>query len=331
MKNSIKTLVPLALGVYLVWFFFARMTPASKQFFYEALRRANYGWIVLSLVLSFGAFALRAYRWKYVLEPMGYTTKFWNRYHALMIGYLMNLTIPRAGEATRSAMLYRSEGVPFTKSFGTILGERAVDLVLLASLALITATIGYEDFSGIFSEIKATFGGGSKGEFSWILPVLGLLILSVVALLWFFKRSVFFTLLRLGKDVLVGVFSVFKSKNPLAYILQSLAIWVLYVVYFAIPFWSLPETSDFPLDGILLAFIAGSLGITFTNGGIGTFPLLVALVVVWFLGDGTENAQAVGNALGMLIWVSQTLLVIVLGLISLLIVPKNFSKEDVST
>ena len=97
LKNIFKTVVPLGLGVYLVWYFFASMSPESKQFFYEAIRRANYGWIFLSLMLSFLAFALRAYRWKYVLEPLGYQTKFWNRYHALMIGYLMNLTIPRAG------------------------------------------------------------------------------------------------------------------------------------------------------------------------------------------------------------------------------------------
>lgn len=329
LKNILKTVVPLGLGVYLVWYFFASMSPESKQFFYEAIRRANYGWIFLSLMLSFLAFALRAYRWKYVLEPLGYQTKFWNRYHALMIGYLMNLTIPRAGEATRSAMLYRSEGVPFTKSFGTIIGERAVDLVLLGSIALLTAWLGYEDFQGIFAQIKTQFAGGKDKQFSWVLPTIGLLLLTTVILLWFLKRSVFFKILRFGKDVLAGVFSVFKSQNPVAYLIQSLGIWCLYILYFAIPFWSLPETSSFPLDGILLAFIAGSLGITFTNGGIGTFPLLVGLVVVWFLGDETNNAQAVGNALGMLIWASQTLLVIVLGLISLLVVPKNFSKEDV--
>ena len=67
----------------------------------------------------------------------------------------------------------------------------------------------------------------------------------------------------------------------------------------------------------------------FTNGGIGTFPLLVGLVVTFYIGkDYPDDAQAIGNALGMLIWVSQTVVMIVLGLISLILLPKNYTKED---
>ena len=94
---------------------------------------------------------------------------------------------------------------------------------------------------------------------------------------------------------------------------------------FALPFYSLEQTSGVPVSGILLGFIAGSLGITFTNGGIGTYPLLVGLVVTFYLQhEYPEDAQAVGNALGMLIWATQTLLMILLGLISLWLLPKNY-------
>ena len=142
----LKTVLPLLLGVYLIWVFFANMSEDSKKLFYTAIYEANYFWIVLSLALGVIAYFSRAYRWKYVLEPLGYETSFWNRYHAVMIGYIVNLTIPRAGEASRSAMLYRSDGVPFSSSFGTIIAERAVDLVMLASIALLTAVLGYNDF-----------------------------------------------------------------------------------------------------------------------------------------------------------------------------------------
>ncbi len=331
----IKTVLPLALGIYLIWYFFSNMSDQSLEVFYAALQDANYFWIVLSLVLSFCAFAIRAYRWKYVLEPLGYTTKFWNRYHALMIGYVVNLTIPRAGEASRAAMLYRSDGVPFSKSFGTIIGERAVDLCMLASVALLTAFLRYDDFTAIFARIKTEFAPKptSAGGFPW-----GKLIYGVVALLFlaFVAKLVFSVkwrkkLIGFLQDVVVGLLSVFKSKNPLAYVLATLSIWTLYVLYFAIPFFSLEQTKDIPFDGILLAFIAGSLGITFTNGGIGTFPLLVGLVVVFFLGKDQPDSQAIGNALGMIIWVSQTLLLIILGLISMAMLPKNYTKDHVET
>lgn len=331
----IKTVLPLALGIYLIWYFFSSMSDQSLEIFYQALREANYFWIFISLVLSFGAFAIRAYRWKYVLEPMGYKTRFWHRYHALMIGYLVNLTIPRAGEASRAAMLFRSDGVPFSKSFGTIIAERAVDLCMLASVAFITACIGYDDFIQIFKQIKTQFGpaDASEGGFPWKIVIYGL-ITSVVLFLaglmvfsqkWRTKLSGFI------KDVVAGLLSIFRSHNPWAYIGQTFAIWILYVLYFAIPFLSLDATKDFPLDGILLAFIAGSLGITFTNGGIGTFPLLVGLVVVFFLGNENGDGQAIGNALGMIIWVSQTLMLILMGLISLALLPKNYTKENVET
>lgn len=327
----LKTLIPLALGIYLIWYFFASMSPESKTYFYKAIRETNYFWIALSLVLSFCAYLSRAYRWKYVLEPLGYKTKFWNRYHALMIGYLMNMTIPRAGEASRSAMLYRSDGVPFSKSFGTIIAERAVDLCMLAGVALLTALIGYDDFQAIFSQIKTQFTPTeTEGGFPWKYVIYGIFGLGLVTItfLMLFNMKIKQKVIGFVKDVFAGLFSILKSKNPFAYIGHTLLIWFLYILYFAIPFLSLEETKDFPLDGILLGFIAGSLGITFTNGGIGAFPILIGMVVVFVLGDKNPNALAVGNALGMIIWSSQTILLIVMGLISLVLLPKNYEKED---
>lgn len=330
----IKTVVPLALGIYLIWYFFHNMSDKSLEIFYATLKKANYFWILLSLVLSFAAFAIRAYRWKYVLEPLGYKTPFWNRYHALMIGYLVNLTIPRAGEASRSAMLFRSDGVPFSKSFGTIIAERAVDMIMLLSVAGITAYIGYDDFIEIFKQIKAlSTPNNAQTGFPWKIIVYGIIASGLLFLIGLMIFSVKWRTKLTGfvKDVFTGLLSIFKSKNPLAYAGQTLLIWILYILYFAIPFWSLEETKDFPMDGIMLAFIAGSLGIVFTNGGIGIFPLLVGLVVVFFLGENTEHNQAIGNALGLIIWVSQTLLLILLGLLSLVLLPKNYTKENVET
>lgn len=330
----LKTVLPLALGIYLIWYFFSNMSDKSLEIFYKALREANYFWIVLSLLLSFSAFALRAYRWKYVLEPMGFKTRFWHRYHALMIGYLINLTIPRAGEASRAAMLYRSDGVPFSRSFGTILAERAVDLFMLATIAGITAFLGYDNFVEIFRQINEQFAPSDAPDaFPWKVVIYIVLLAGILFLagLMIFSARWKTKLGGFAREVFAGLLSIFKSQKPGAYFGYTLLIWMLYIIYFAIPFLSLEQTKDFPLDGILLAFIAGSLGITFTNGGIGTFPLLVGLVVVLFLGKDNPDALAIGNALGMLIWVSQTLLLITLGLISLVLLPKNYKKENVET
>jgi glycosyltransferase 2 family protein len=325
----LKTVLPLALGVWLVWYFFDRMTPSDKGFFYKAINEANYFWIVLSLLLSFLSLLSRAYRWKYVLEPLGYKTRFWNRYHALMIGYIVNLTIPRAGEASRAAMLYRSDGVPFSKSFGTILAERAVDLVMLFCVVLITIWIGRDDFWNIKYRVEHSFGGGdTSGETSWVTYVLyglGLLLFAALIAVSMIKR-LRDKLILFVKDVFAGIFSILRSRNPLGYFSHTLFIWLMYVSYFSIAFFSLDDAKDIPFAGIMIAFVAGSLGISFTNGGIGAFPLLVGLVLDFYLGG--ENGAAIGGALGMIIWSSQTLMMILLGALSFVLLPKNYSAKD---
>ena len=330
----LKTVLPLAFGCYVMYSIFAKMGKTEKEIFYQAIDKADYKWIILSMLLSILAFASRAYRWKYMLEPLGYKTSFWNRYHSMMIGYIINLTIPRAGEASRSAMLYRSEGVPFTKSFGTIIAERAVDFVMLLLVAGLTALLGMDNFFRIFHEISVKFGGKQTNDpnaFPWKLIIYGIIALGGLGLLVIMKYKPALRQKIVGfiKDIFEGLLSIFKTKNPSGYLFHTLFIWVFYIGYFGIAFFALEETKDFPFSGILLGFIAGSLGIIFTNGGLGVFPLLIAMVVQLVLQDTLPNALAIGNALGMIIWASQTLMLVLLGLLSFIFLPKNFSKEDV--
>ena len=125
-----------------------------------------------------------------------------------------------------------------------------------------------------------------------------------------------------------GVFSIFKIQAPGKYLLFTFLIWGSYIVMFFIPFYALNDTDLVPIRGILLAFILGAGGISFTNGGIGTYPLLVGIVSGFYLKkEGIDHPEAIANALGMLIWMSQTLLMIVLGLISLYVLPRKIKKH----
>lgn len=328
-----KTIFPLALGVYLIGYFFKSMSAESITQFYKAIREANYFWIFLSLFLGWIAIVSRAHRWKYVLEPLGYHTPLKNRYHAILIGYLINLTIPRAGEASRAAMLYRSNNVPFAKSFGTIVAERAVDFILLMSIGILTAYMGGNDFDLIWEQMIAKFGGTTSKENSFLFKKIGLaigLFIGLVFAFFYFKNSSFKDKINIfAKGLIGGLTSIFKSKNPGAYLIYTLIIWICYILMFSVPFFALESTSTFPIKGFLIGFIAGSIGITFTNGGIGVYPLLVGLVITFYLKkDHPDDAEGIGNALGMLMWVSQTCMMIVLGLVSLLLLPKNYKNSD---
>lgn len=329
--SILKVVVPLVIGVYLLWHFYSAMDQSTKEVFFKAIDEANYFWILLSVFLGFVSHLIRAYRWKYLLEPIGHTPKFWHRYHALMIGYIVNLLIPRAGEATRAAMLYQTDKIPFSKSFGTIIGERVFDLVMLGITLLAALTLNFEDLISlkeILSESSTDEEGGGWFFNVFISVVIGGTLL--FAILWWKIAAFREKFKQFVRDVFDGVLAIFRSKHPGKFIFQTLLIWVLYITFFGICFFAFDTTSDFPMGGILIGYIAGTLGIMFTNGGIGAYPYLVGVVVTFYMGDSFDTVQeseGIGKALGMIIWLSQTLLMILLGLISLIFIPRNYKKE----
>src|SRR5690554_7995941 len=122
------------------------------------------------MLLGLLSHIVRAYRWKYMLEPIGFTTKFSHRYHALMVGYLVNLLIPRAGEATRPALLYQTDRIPFSKSFGTIIAERMFDVVMLGIIFLVTVVLSFDDLVAVKDIIVAGSPEEGDGESQqWIV------------------------------------------------------------------------------------------------------------------------------------------------------------------
>lgn len=330
--NGLKYILPLSIGVYLLWHFYTAMDAPTKEVFFTGIRDANYFWIIISLLFGWVAHLLRAYRWKYLLTPVDAHPKFSHRYHALMVGYLINLVIPRAGEATRAALLYRTDKIPFTKSFGTIIGERVIDLLMLGFIFLMALFLSYEDIFRIKALISPPTEEVSSSGIDLFSILLYLFIAGLIAfaVLWFKvekfrnKFKVFF------REIMLGVLSIFQSKHPFQFLVYTLLIWFFYIAYFGICFYAFEATATFSFGGILIGFIAGTFGIMFTNGGIGAYPYLVGIVVTFYIGDqfdSSEEATGIGKALGMIIWSTQTLGQIILGLISLWLLPKNYSKE----
>ncbi len=130
----LKNIVPLGLGLYLVYYSFANTSEADRQQIIISIKQADLRFVFLSLV--FGAFShlSRAYRWSYLLRPLGYRHTFMMRILTVMISYFSNLGIPRSGEVLRATALATYANVPFEKSFGTIVTERIIDRVMLFSL-----------------------------------------------------------------------------------------------------------------------------------------------------------------------------------------------------
>ncbi|MGB3524650.1 MAG: lysylphosphatidylglycerol synthase transmembrane domain-containing protein [Flavobacteriales bacterium] len=330
MKRTLFTLlkigVPLAIGIWLVFYFYDALDPDQREELFTAFRQADLRWLGLATVVGWLAHVSRAWRWRYILEPLGHRPGFWNCYHAVMVGYFMNLFLPRAGEASRALSLYRTEKVPFEQGFGTILAERAVDMLMLLGIAGVTVLLQLEKLD-LFKSRIATFqesqGPAAENGIAWgpwIATTVAVLVLVAVFLL-ITRPALRYRLRELGRGFGQGLRSVFRTKDRAGFILHTVLIWAAYLGMFKLGFHALPETVDVPMAGILAGFVAGAIGIVLVQGGIGVYPAFVALIISIYMlppeGGGYIRPEAL--AMGWLLWVAQTLMLIVLGGLSLLL------------
>ncbi|NNK73155.1 MAG: flippase-like domain-containing protein [Flavobacteriaceae bacterium] len=307
LKNLLKLILPLALGIALVWYSIAQISFSTLvQYFKDA----DYSWILIGVFLGLLSHFSRAYRWKFMIEPMGYNLRFPNSIMAVFAAYLVNYTIPRAGEITRASIITNYEGVPFEKGFGTIVAERVADMMVMAGIIAVTLFIEFDFIYRFFAE---------RFETKKIIIGLGSLLLLFVLIYTFIKRSQSKFAMRVKSffsGLLEGIMSIFKMKNKWAFIFHTLFIWAMYLSMFYITSFSLPETSNIPFAAILIGFISASFSIAATNGGIGSYPVAVFAAFSLF---GIAKDPSI--AFGWIMWSSQTLMIIVFGGISLLYLP----------
>lgn len=320
----LKVIIPLALGIYLAWYSIASIENKDKVI--DVMSNANYLFIVLSIVFSWLSHYARSVRWSYLLEPMGYTTNKWNNYHAVMIGYFMNLLLPRAGEISRAGMLTRYEKVPFEKALGTILAERVIDVIMLLTIAVITIFMQYDKFEELWGKF-GTMRQANPGEpagFNWFLLIIAVIgVLAAAALIWYFVNAPFRARVnKILRGFTDGLMTIIKLRKRTAFVSMTLLIWMLYIALYLICFYSIDQTSHLSVKGLMLGFIGGSLGIVVVQGGIGVYPLLVASALSLYGAD-----YDIVVALGWIVWAAQTLLLVVAGAVSFYIVSKKEGHE----
>lgn len=305
-KKIIKIIIPLLFGGGLIWYLFTIIPPKTLL---EYFKNANYWWISLGLLFGILSHLSRAYRWKFMLEPMGYTPRFINSALAVLIGYFVNLAIPRAGEVSRASVMANYENIPFEKGFGTIVAERIADLIMMFLIIGVTLLIQFDFILQLVKE-----------KLDPVKIIIGLAVCLIGG--FFFYKYVRKSTKGLGlkiknfiKSLVEGVTSIFRMKNKWPFIFHTVFIWAMYVLMF----WAtIPaiEGLQVPFGGILVGFIAGGFSIAATNGGIGLYPLAVAGAFTLF-GVPEEPSTAFGSVM----WAAQTAMVILFGGLSFLLLP----------
>ena len=305
-KKILKTVLPLVFGGFLVWYSISKI---SVDILLGYFKDANYNWIFLGLFFGILSHFSRAYRWKFMLDPLGFKPKFTNSILAVLVGYLVNLALPRAGEVSRALVLTNYENIPFEKGFGTIVAERIADLIMMLCIIIITLFV---QFDFIYELLSNNFDPTKIGV------LLVILILVFYIFTYFVKKATSGFFLRIKTFVfglVEGVTSIFKMKKKWAFIFHTLFIWAMYVLMF----WAtIPaiEGLEVPFGGVLIGFIAGGFSIAATNGGIGLYPIAVTAALALF-DIPTEPA----SAFGWIMWTAQTAMVIVFGGLSFLLLP----------
>lgn len=301
----------MVFGLFLIWYSYNSTTLEERKQILYYIVHANPVWVSISVLIGILSHLSRAMRWNCLLEPLDYRPKVINNLFIVLISYFANLGIPRSGEVLRATALATYEKVPFEKGFGTIVTERIIDLLMLFLVMIVTLILQTDVILGFLEE---------KGIN--LLGPLGILVTGISGIFLAarsIKRSKSPTGLKLKvllNGLLDGVLSVFKMRKKWMFAFHTLFIWGAYIAMFWAIKYTVDETYGLSLSELLVAFIGGAFAMSTTNGGIGLYPIAVSTAL------GIYGISSVsGDAFGWIMWIAQTLMVVVFGAISFVILP----------
>ncbi|MGB1979939.1 MAG: lysylphosphatidylglycerol synthase transmembrane domain-containing protein [Flavobacteriaceae bacterium] len=312
-----KIILPLGVGFLFLYLSYQSTTADERTKVIESIQNADYRFVLLSVLFAALSHFSRAYRWLFLLQPLGYRPQLINTILTVMIAYLANLGIPRSGELLRATALCNYEKFAFEKVFGTIVAERAIDLLLLLAFILFALFLQFD----LIWELL---------QLHQVNPFL-LILIGVTSLFGFIVMRHVFTqsnhaiVLKIKALFLgfwEGISTLKTMQNKGAFIFHTIFIWGMYLSMFYVIKWSLPVTYEMTWAMVIPAFVAGGLAISATNGGIGIYPYTVALVL-----GGFGITQEAGLAFGWIMWSSQTLMILTFGALSFFALPLVNSKK----
>ena len=310
-------ILPLLLGVFFIYYAYQQFTTEQLQEVFQHFKTAKYSFILLASFFSLLSLWARAKRWNYALQYMGYQSNTTVNFLAICIGYLLNLTIPKSGEFSRALVLQKYKKIPFDKGFGTIVSERVVDLFCLLTSVLIALVLQYntlQDFLG-------NYVSGVQMLFFFLIACILLLGLT---LFYRYSKGGFMLKVRAKLSGLIqGAMSIFKMPNRGAFLFYTAIIWIGYIATFYVGMFAVSETSNLPFSVVMAAFVAGSFAVSFTNGGVGAFPLVIAELLSLF-----SVSTIAGTAFGWILWGTQTSIVLILGGLSFFVLPLWYKKSN---
>lgn len=318
-KTLIRFILLAAISVLLVWYsLYAIPTTEENKWDYLAhtWQIADKGWLMLMALLAMTSHLLRAERWRMLIEPTGYSTTLHHSFLSLMIGYLVNLVVPRGGEVTRCYNLYKLDRCPFDKTFGTVVAERAIDLICFLLVLMAAVIAESEKLLSFFYSLPVQPLSGTSRWLSGVI-LLGVLALVVAAGFWLLTRNkkLLNKLLLFWHGFKSGFSTILRLRNHSLFYLYSFLIWVLYFAMSYTVIMAFNETSHLGWSAILSLFAIGSVAMVIPlPGGTGSYHTLVPAGLTFLY--QVPKAEAVAFTFVFHAW--QTLIMIGGGFLALL-------------
>ncbi|WP_316796626.1 lysylphosphatidylglycerol synthase transmembrane domain-containing protein [Pedobacter agri] len=315
LKTALKYILLFLIGIVVLYLAFRGQD--LERIWFE-IKTANYFWISASASAVLIAHVLRALRWQMLYKSLHYKVTLSNAYHAVMIGYLANLALPRFGEIGRCSVIHKAERVPMFASIGTVITERLVDVLVLLLTAIAMIIFQYHVVSGFL--YKAIYinliSKISSLNYLWITIIVILLLSTVVVAVYLLRQKFSKKLLRIFVNLRQGFGSYGKLKQKGLFLTYTLAIWVFYCLSMYFAFSAIRATADLSFNAAFTAVVFSGFAMAApVQGGIGVFHWMVAQSLVLY-GISFKD----GLAYATIIHSSQVLLILILGSLSLLII-----------
>ena len=310
-KKILQIVTPPLIGFFFIYLSFYYTNEEERNEIYKSLKDAKIKYILLSIFLGISSHLSRAYRWNYMLNSLGYYPKFVNNVLSIFISYLANLGIPRSGEILRATVMQTYESIPFDKGLGTILAERLIDLIILFFLIFLFLFLETDILLPVIKEKAGLY----LNNYKLFLTVL-FFLLSTLILIKVFKKGLVQRFYAFVKGIGSGFNSVINMQNKIYYIAHTIFIWSIYLLVFYVMKFSISGTELLDFKSLLISFIFGAISITTTNGGIGVYPLSISMALS-FYGLPLKTSLA----FGWILWTCQTIIVILFGLMSFVLLP----------
>jgi uncharacterized protein (TIRG00374 family) len=320
-KQVLQVALSLGIALWIFWFLYRDIEFTSLQ---SQLASSNWFWIGSSLVVAWAGYWLRGWRWALLFpqEADQLPVSSNRAYHAVMVGYLVNLLIPRAGEVARCTVLTRNNGIPLGQAIGTVLVERSVDLLFMAGTFFLAFLLESQLFLSLAGELVdlSALTSGLLRQLPLLLGGGALFLLFLYLLSRKYRNHGLVNKLQLFfRQLLSGVLAIRTLKNPFGFWLSSVAIWFIYFLTMYTVSQGIGSAANLSGSQVLLVMVMGTIGmIAPVQGGIGTFHALVAYILVVF---GIPEAD--GKIFAAIIHGTQMLLVIGVGLISWVLMLKT--------